>query len=287
MSQTLMRGLSLLESVDMHGPLTITELSRLSGVDISIVSRTISALEGDGWVVRSEGKVELGPRAALLGHTSAGAGVVRRAEPLVHAVAGVTGLLAQAYCLVGTRAVVLAAAGGRGQGTPTGLGVSVPLFATAAGKMVAAQLDSAELTRRLPSEPYPDPAEELARLIGYRPPAGAMLSGPDGPGVSTHAVAQHREQLDRELEGIREAGMASDRGELDPELGCLAVAWSQAGVACALACLGAPAEIAAAETVVRTALLAASAPGARPEDVVAETGKVLGELSRASDDGRP
>jgi DNA-binding IclR family transcriptional regulator len=282
MSQTLMRGLSLLETVDMHGPITITELSRHSGVDISIVSRTIAALEQDGWVVRNDGKVELGPRAALLGHTSAGAGVVRQAEPLVHAIAGVTGMLAQAYGLVGTRAVVLAAAGGRGMKTDVGLGISVPLFATAAGKMIAAQLNPSELTRRLPVEPYPDPAEELARLVGYRPLQSTLLAkAEEQPSLSTQVVARHRKQLDRELETIRNEGIVSDDGELDPELGCIAVPWSQPGVPSALACLGRPADIAANEAVVRTALLTAAGIGAQPEDVVAETGKLIGELARS------
>src|ERR1700753_3256473 len=105
MSKTLMRGLALLETIDQHGPLTVMELVRDTRIDKSIVSRTLTALEREGWVVRNEGKVELGPRAALLGHSSQAAMAVRRAEPLVHAVAGVTGLLTQAYGLVGSRAL--------------------------------------------------------------------------------------------------------------------------------------------------------------------------------------
>jgi DNA-binding IclR family transcriptional regulator len=263
----------------MYGPITVTELARHSGIDISIVSRTLSALERDGWVVRGEGKVEMGPRAALLGHSSAGASVVRRAEPLVHAIAGVTGLLAQAYGLVGTRAVVLAAAGGR-QGTPVGLGVSVPLFATAAGKMIAAQLEHAELGRRLPPEPYPDPAEELARLVVYRPVTGALLAEPEEPRVSTGGVAGDRKQLDGELEEIRSAGTSVDRGELHPELGCIAVPWTQPGVPAALACLGSPADLAREERIVGAALLAAAGAGAQPDDVVAATAKAIGSRRR-------
>src|SRR5580692_10356787 len=141
MSKTLMRGLTLLEAIDLRGPMTVMELSRDSGLDKSIVSRTVTALEHDGWVARHKGKVEVGPRAALLGHTSQASRAVRRAEPLVHAIAGVTGLLTQAYGLIGSHAVVLASAGGRGVNAQAGLGSEVPLYVTAAGKTIAAQLE--------------------------------------------------------------------------------------------------------------------------------------------------
>jgi DNA-binding IclR family transcriptional regulator len=269
-----MRGLATLEMIDLHGPITIMELARLSGIDKSIISRTISALERDGWVVRSDGKVALGPRSALLGHSSAGADAVRRAEPLVHAVAGVTGMLTQAYGLVGIRAVVLAAAGGRGPSTPVGLGVSVPLFATAAGKTVAAQLSKEELDRRLPDEPYPDPAHELAALVAYPPIVGAVMIAPD-VGPAAGVAASGRAQLDRELAEIREQGSAVDAGEMHPQMGCIALPWPQPGIPAALACMGSPADLAAAERLVKTVLSTATAPGARPEDIVAKAAAVL------------
>src|ERR1700679_1315250 len=141
MSKTLMRGLALLETIDLRGPMTVMELARESGVDKSIVSRIVTALERDGWVARHAAKIEGGPRAALLGHPSQPSRAVRRAEPLVHAIAGVTGLLTQAYGLIGPRAVVLASAGGRGVDAQAGLGSEGPLDVTAAGKTIAAQLE--------------------------------------------------------------------------------------------------------------------------------------------------
>jgi DNA-binding IclR family transcriptional regulator len=277
MSKTLMRGLALLETIDQQGPLTVMELVRDTQIEKSIVSRTLTALEREGWVVRNDAKVELGPRAALLGHSSPAALAVRRAEPLVHAVAGVTGLLTQAYGLVGSRALVLAAAGGRGPSTAVGLGSEVPLFATAAGKTVAAQLAADDLGRRLPPEPFPDPAEELAKLAGYPPIAGAVLRAPEEPLATTGAVATGRGQLDTQLEEVRRSGLARDDGELHPQMGCIAVPWPQPGLPGALACMGSPSEVSAAETVIKTALGTAAVDGSQPDDVVASIARVLEE----------
>jgi DNA-binding IclR family transcriptional regulator len=274
-SKTLMRGLTLLETIDAHGPITIMELARLSGSDKSIVSRTVGALEREGWVVRMSGKIELGPRAALLGHSSPAGDAVRRAEPLVHAVAGVTGLLTQAYALVGTRAVVMAAANGRGPSTPVGLGSGIPLFATAAGKVIAAQLESAELDRRLPAEPYPDPAPEIARLAGFPPVAGALRVAPEETLASSGSVASTRAELEAQLEQVRRQGLATDHGEFHPQLGCIAMPWSQPGVPAALACMGSPGELATIRGVVQGALGAATVTGAKPEDVVAGAAHAL------------
>lgn len=274
MSTTLMRGLSLLEAIDLSGPITVMDLARLTGVDKSMVSRTVGALEPDGWVVRNHGKVEVGPRAALLGHASTGARMLREAEPLVHAVAGVTGMLTQVYGLVGTRAVVLAAAGGRGPATPTGLTASVPLHATAAGMTVAAQLPAEDLGSRLPKEPYPDPSSELAALAGFDSIAGAA-GAPSQASSAAPAFARDREELDRQLAPIRAEGVAFDRGELFPQMGCVAFAWTHAALPAALACMGRPAEIAASEDLVKAAITASVAPGARPQDIVAAAAAVI------------
>jgi DNA-binding IclR family transcriptional regulator len=269
MSSTLMRGLSLLEAIDLSGPITVMELARLTNSDKSMVSRTIGALETDGWVVRSAGKVEVGPRAALLGHTSTGAGVLHLAEPLVHAIAGVTGMLTQVYGLVGSRAVVLAAAGGRGPETPTGLAASVPLYATAAGMTVASQLSAEELGARLPAEPFPDPTPELAGLSGFEAIAGAVGIPADAAPPTRVEFPRDREELERRLEPIRSEGIAFDRGEMFPPVGCISLAWRHPALPAAFACMGLWADLAAAEGLIRAAVGAALAPGARPEAVVA------------------
>ena len=268
MSKTFMRGLGLLELIDLYGPLTVTELARRSGTDKSIVSRMISSCEPDGWVVRSDGKLSLGPRAALLGHSSPAAATIRQAEPLVHAVAGVTGLLTQVYGLVGTSAVVLASASGRGPSVPTGLGIDIPLYATAGGKAVAAQLEDAELDQVLPPDPFPDAATELLSLAGYPQASTAMFATPKEPLSASAAIAQDRRQLAAQLDAVRLEGYAVDAGDFHPDLGCIAKPWPHPGIPTALACMGPPSELASGETLIKAALTAATSAGAKPEDII-------------------
>jgi DNA-binding IclR family transcriptional regulator len=275
MSKTLMRGLALLETIDLRGPMTVMELSRHSGLDKSIVSRTVTALEHDGWVARHKAKIEVGPRAALLGHTSQASRAVRRAEPLVHAIAGVTGLLTQAYGLIGTRAVVLASAGGRGVDAQAGLGSEVPLYVTAAGKTIAAQLEPSDLDRRLPHEPFPDPTPEIRSLTGYPPVADSVLGNPEEPLEPSPGLATDRAQLERQLRELRQEGFARDNGELHPQVGCLAIAWPQPGLPAALAAMGPRSEIDSGETLVRTALRTAATVGAEPDDIVASVASLV------------
>ena len=259
-----LRGLKLLETIDVYGPLTVTEIARITEQDKSWVSRIVRACESDGWVVRESGRIALGPRSALLAHSSAAAEVIRSAQPLMEAVAGVTGLMAQTYTLVGTRAIVVAAAGGSPLHS-AGIGMSTSLVATAAGQVVAAQLDAETLERLLPEEPFPDPLVELLTNPGYKAfAAGRFVSVADfEPSVPTD-----RAQLLRRLEQVREQGVAIDSGDLHPQIGCIAVPWLGATVIASLICMGTPAEIAASAARTRAVLQAAAAPGATREDVV-------------------
>jgi DNA-binding IclR family transcriptional regulator len=274
MSKTFMRGLALLETIDLYGPITITELARRSDVDKSIVSRTITACEIDGWVVRSAGKVALGPRSALLGRSSAAEAAVRHAEPLVQALAGVTGLLAQAYALVGSRAVLIASAGAS---IPVGLGTGLPLFATAAGKVIAAQMTDSELDRRLPPEPFPDPAAEVASLAGFEPLSSTLLSSSKDSSSVPFKSARDRRQLAKQLDVVRRDGLATDAGEIHPSLGCIAVPWpGQPDMPAALACMGSPTSLATGEMLVKAVLATAAGPAATREEIVASAANIFG-----------
>jgi DNA-binding IclR family transcriptional regulator len=270
MSSTFMRGLNLLEVLDHHGPLTITELALRTGMDKGTVSRTVSACVADGWLVRAEGRVVLGPRCALLGRRALGSDVMSRAEPLIHAVAGATGLMTQALGLVGHEVVLLASAGGRGGEIQfSGMDAPAPLHAMAAGKAIAAQLTSAELDAVLPPEPFPDGTDFIESM---RESSAAPLFTQFFIEEHTSAfkgVATTRGELERQLEQVRGVGAAIDRGDLHPALACIAVPWPHQTIPTSLACLGTPTEIGANEPLAFRCLTAAIRPGATPREVIA------------------
>ncbi len=166
MSKTLLNRLAMFEVLDTAGPLTISELAQRSGLDVTVVSRTVAACEPDGWLMRLGSKVMLGPRSTLLGHAGPVADVIAHAVPLVHAIAGVTGMLTHAYGLVGRSAALIATAAGRESTVPAGLAVQAPLYATAGGRAIAAQLDPIRLDRLLPPDPFPDAVAVVTAMMG-------------------------------------------------------------------------------------------------------------------------
>ncbi len=264
------RGLELLETLDLHGALTVSEIARITSHDKSWVSRIVSACEPDGWVVREHGRIALGPRAALLAYGSAAGELIRRAQPLVEALAGVTGLTTQAYSLVGRHATVLAAAGSGSQLSSVGVGMSASLVATAAGQVILTQLDPDAVEVLLPEEPFPNALIELLANPGYVAFAGGRFASMRVAADAPLAVPGNRAELLARLELVREQGYAIDGGDLHPQIGCLAVPWPGAGgVAATLTCMGSPAEVAAFKGLALAALEAAGAPAATREDVVA------------------
>ena len=212
----------------------------------------------------------LGPRCALLGRHGLGADVIGQAEPLVHAVAGATGLLTQALGLVGSVAVLLASASGRGRESQfSGEYVPGPLHAIAAGRAIAAQLTSDQLDAVLPPEPFPDGTEFIESML--KEPAAALFTQffTEDHNSAPNNVATTRAELDRQLDLIRQTGTAFDRGDLHPAMACIAVPWPHPTLPAALACLGTPAEIAANEPLVLRCLVAAMRPAATPREVIA------------------
>jgi DNA-binding IclR family transcriptional regulator len=266
MSKTLLNRLAMFETLDACGPLTITELARRSGLDVTVVSRTVSACEPDGWLIRLGGRVALGPRCTLLGHSGPAADVIAAAAPLVHAVAGVTGLLTQAYGLVGTQSLLIATAVGRGRTPPVGLAVKAPLYATAAGRAIAVQLDPARLDALLPAEPFPDAVSVVAAMTGTS--ADLLFTHPDQASGAEPVLATNRAQLAAQLDAIRAERIATDAGSLDPAIHCVAVPWPQPDFPAALACLGSAETLASNAILVRRTLAAAAQPGATPGDIV-------------------
>ena len=180
MAKTLVRGLELIEELGLYGPMTISDLSRRSGVHVSIVSRTVSMLEPEGWVVRVDGKIAAGPRCALLGLISPAGKTVRRAESLVKALAAVTGVATAASGLIGLDVMILAASAGAGSDMPDGFSSRVPVYVMAAGRAIAAELSKETLDAVLPDADFPDAARVLEQLAGSSPIPGFLASaGPE------------------------------------------------------------------------------------------------------------
>jgi DNA-binding IclR family transcriptional regulator len=272
-AQTLLRGLRLLETVDVFGPLSISALARHLGVDKATASRMVASCEPDGWLVRDGDGVRIGPRAALLGQGDRSVETVRLGESLVHAVSGVTGAHVQAVGLVGRHVVVLASAGPQGMLPSYGLSTTFPLWLSAAGKVVAAQLTPARLDDLLP-DPFPSHAEALATvaspavLEAFAESVGLTQLSPSAATEET-TLAGDRAGLDRQLEGIRRDGMFLDLGELIAETACIAVPWSRTGLVGALTVVATRGFIADQHGVIERALRAAAVPGASRASIVA------------------
>ncbi len=267
MSKTLLRGLELIEEVDRGGPLTIGELARRTGIHLSIVSRTVSALDHEGWLAKSENVVSIGPRASLLGLTSPEARAIRAAEPMVRALTGVTGLSAQAAGLIGGETMVLTSFGIDGAGSNSGMVGRLPLHVLAAGRAVAAQLPAERLDQILPADPYPGAAEVYASLLAGDPLPAHLAVLPPADGGAT--LPRNRAELDGALEEVRTTGFSRDHGAFHPAIHCIAVPWPTAGLPASFACFGSRAEIEEKGALVERCLLAAARPGAEPTDVAA------------------
>lgn len=162
-------ALEILRSVAPR-PVRVTDLARLLAVDVSNASRLMNTLCSVGYASRTDDRrFTLGPRSLVLAPWGS-----RRAEVwmselrAVAAVIGRTIFLAQ---LVGDRGVVCGQIRGDDAiADPAEAGTELPLWATAAGKALLAQLPSVRQVRLLPSEPYPEfaPAtlQSWGRLAG-------------------------------------------------------------------------------------------------------------------------
>jgi DNA-binding IclR family transcriptional regulator len=266
MAKTLVRGLELIEDLGLYGPMTISELARRGGIHVSIVSRTVSMLEPEGWIVRVDGKIAAGPRCALLGLISPAGRAVRRAESLVNALAAVTGVATAASGLIGRDVMILAASSGAGTELPNGFSSRLPVYVMAAGRAIAAELPEQTLDTILPEGDFPDAAEVLDSLVGSAPIPGFLASaGADEEASSS--IPSTRADLDAEIATIRADGFARDHGELHPAIHCIAAPWPTPELPASLACVGSREEIDTNRTTIEACLRAAILPGAGAQDV--------------------
>ncbi|MEO6117329.1 MAG: IclR family transcriptional regulator C-terminal domain-containing protein [Pseudolysinimonas sp.] len=246
MSQALLRGLALMEAVGQQ-PGAISELARRLGLDKAIISRLVTSAEADGWLVRTGGVVSLGPRAAALGAASPARSFERHAAEIAHAVAGCTGLDAMVYQFAGDRAHLLAMSTGL---RPVDIGDTdvypFPLFGTAIGLSLAAQLTDPEIAALLPEV-----------LPAYTP-----------------RTATDHDEVARRIEAIRRGEAAREAGEFAEAVGCFALPWlhNSTHVPTAISCLGPLDEVVADEDLIVRVLRAAASPGATRATIVVAAG---------------
>jgi DNA-binding IclR family transcriptional regulator len=281
MSKTLVRGLELIEEVGLYGPMTLSELARRSGVHVSIISRTVTALEPEGWLIRVEGKVAAGPRCALLGLISPAGKTVRRAESLVRAVAAVTGVATAASGLIGVDVMILAASSTAGSDLPEGFSSRVPVYVMAAGRAIAAELPAERLDGILPAGKFPDLQRVLESLAGSAPIPDFLASA--GPGDrSDTSIPGNRADLDAEIATIRETGFARDHGELHPAIHCIAAPWPTPELPASIACIGSREEIDTNRDSIEACLRAAVRPGAGAQDIFDIAARLSGDTDVTS-----
>jgi len=274
MSKTLIRGLGLIEEVDLHGPLTLTELARRLGMHITIASRTVSACEDAGWLTRVDGKITVGPRSALLGVASPLTETVRRVEPLVRAISGICGAATAATGLIGGDVMILASAGALAAELPADLSSRSPIHAMAAGHAIAVQLSAPQLDAILPLEPFPS-AQQVIESLGGWAPMRAYLQTHDTSAPPGGAIPQTRDALDAKLDAIRSEGFARDYGELHTSVNCIAAPWPGLSLPASLACFATRELIESNRDLIEACLRVATTPGASAQDVIRAAAKPL------------
>jgi DNA-binding IclR family transcriptional regulator len=240
-SQSLLRGLALVEAVGVE-PVTVSELSRRLELDKAVVSRMVHSAEAEGWLVRRAGLISLGPRTASLGQQSGARRFEQLAGDIAHALAGVTGLDVMVHQYAAGRAYLLVHSPGR---RPMG-GLDIepqpfPLYATAGGLCLAAQLEDSELH-------IPD------TLPAYTPATPTSVS-----------------EVRARIQKIRAGEVAREDGEFRAGMGCLSLPWRHelAVAPTAISCVGLAVDVDAVAAITRRALAAAIEPGANPSSVVA------------------
>jgi IclR family pca regulon transcriptional regulator len=199
--QSVRRAFAVLETLAAR-PRGITpkELSHGLGLHLSTSYRLLNTLVAAGYAVRcaDSGLFRLGPRVAYLHHGYLEAlSPPEGSLPFVHALHLATGDTAMLNQMEGDDVVCTAVAPGNRSVvlSPLYVGMGAPAHIAAGGRVLLAWLPAAEL------ETY------LAR----------RAAEPDSPYPLTNPAA-----LRAELERIRHAGYALDRGEGHPEICCVA-----------------------------------------------------------------
>jgi DNA-binding IclR family transcriptional regulator len=191
----------VLDTFDGPGRLSLAQVVRRTGLPRSSAHRMLERLVQLRWLRRQGRDYELGMRLMELGSLAVHQDRLHRAaQPFLHELHRVTGLVVHLAVLDGADVVYLEKiAGGLGAAVPTRVGGRQPAHCTAVGKVLLAFADPDRL----------DDSDLLARKTKYS--------------ISTHR------QLADELAAIRARGVAYERAESLAGFGCVAAPIGDAG----------------------------------------------------------
>jgi DNA-binding IclR family transcriptional regulator len=198
--QSLDRGLVILEAVAQSSePVSLAELTQVLGIDRSSVFRLANTLKRRGFLAYPTGRKDyiLGPSIWRLSHEyDWGNMLIKISHEDLKALAGQINETAHLAIREGKHALFVAHAAANNVIAVSGqTGELVPLYCTAHGKALLADLDKAE----------------LRTLFG----AGNLKAYTPNTIVAIDALAKHCEQ-------IRATGLAEDDGEYQDGLRCVA-----------------------------------------------------------------
>ncbi|MFS3128694.1 IclR family transcriptional regulator [Nocardioides sp. Bht2] len=184
----------LLDTFQGASSLTLSEITRRSGLARSSVHRLLEQLVALGWVTRNGTRYELGLRMLELGTLVLHHHTVRQvAAPFLHDLHRATGLAVHLGVLDGADTVYLDRVGSLGAGTlPSRIGGRMPAHASAIGKALLA-------------------------AANWRPNAEKMVA------LTPRTITQP-DVLMRQLHGIRQSQIAWEKEESVPGISCAAVA---------------------------------------------------------------
>lgn len=186
----------LLDAFDGSDRLTLAQIARRTGLPRSSTHRLLDQLVALHWLHRDGRGYELGTRLIELGHRAKHQNRVHQAAmPFLWDLHRATGFVVHLAILDGNDVVYLEKVGDRlAASIPTRVGSRQPAHCTAVGKAILATS---------PHDPHcDDDGAELCRKTNY------SITSP----VALRAT----------LAEIRERGIAVDRGECIPRIGCLA-----------------------------------------------------------------
>ena len=190
------RMTAIVETFQGSGPLTLSDVTRRTGMPRSTAHRLLEQLTRTLWLVRDRNTYELGVRAYEIGQWALSQNRLRIAAlPVLHRLVRTTGMTVHLGNLEGDSVFYVdRIPGSTPLRLPTRVGARLPAHVTGLGKIMLANAN-----RDIPS---------------------------DAPGQPLHALTQYSlsttEQLDAELKRTRDRGVAIDRQETVVGIGCVA-----------------------------------------------------------------